>query len=239
MKNRSRSVAALFCLSLLAGVAPAQTPRQPKVQPGANEPDWKTILEKKYRLSMFDDLVNPVETVPEASTGLFEKAGPGEVTYRPEIALGLETTTRGGWYRPGENKTRPDKKELWSYLYKNTSRDVETGEHLPPPLLKGSRATFDPGDRPFGLWVSNDGLKDGGVFSEPAVVRAVNARLAKQPYKAMIYPVKDGKTGAIVPNAYWIGWEYSTNDDFQDVVCRIDNVRPVASAKAIGAKRKP
>jgi hypothetical protein len=30
-----------------------------------------------------------------------------------------------------------------------------------------------------------------------------------------------------VPHSYLIGWEYSTNDDFQDVVCRIDNVELV------------
>ena len=59
------------------------------------------------------------------------------------------------------------------------------------------------------------------------MVKAVNARLAKQPYKAMIYPLKDVKTGKVVPNAYLIGWEYSTNDDFQDVVCEIRNVRLV------------
>ena len=47
----------------------------------------------------------------------------------------------------------------------------------------------------------------------------------KQPYKAMIYPFKDKATGKVVPNSYLIGWEYSTNDDFQDVVCRIDNVK--------------
>ena len=31
-------------------------------------------------------------------------------------------------------------------------------------------------------------------------------------------------SGKIVPNSFVIGWEYSTNDDFQDVVCHIDNV---------------
>ena len=52
----------------------------------------------------------------------------------------------------------------------------------------------------------------------------LNKRLAKQPYKAMIYPNRDKATGKLVPNSYLIGWEYSTNDDFQDVVCQLDNV---------------
>jgi hypothetical protein len=40
----------------------------------------------------------------------------------------------------------------------------------------------------------------------------------------MIYANRDKATGKIVPNSFVIGWEYSTNDDFQDVVGHIDNV---------------
>ena len=95
---------------------------------------------------------------------------------------------------------------------------------MPPPLDADARSEFDPGDEPFGLWVSNDGLADGGVYSEPSLVQRLNKRLAKQPYKAMIYPNRDKATGKLIPNSYLIGWEYSTNDDFQDVVCQLDNV---------------
>ena len=44
----------------------------------------------------------------------------------------------------------------------------------------------------------------------------------------MIYPYRDKETGQLVPHSYLIGWEYSTNDDFQDVVCRVDNVDLIA-----------
>jgi hypothetical protein len=87
-----------------------------------------------------------------------------------------------------------------------------------------SNPSFEPPDRPFGFWISNDGLKDSDVYAQPQVVAAVNARLAKQPYKAMIYPNRDVATGKRIPHSYIIGWEYSTNDDFQDVVCQVDNV---------------
>src|SRR5687768_4351691 len=79
----------------------AQTGNQPRVTPGPNEPDWVAILEGMYGLSMLGDLENPIETTPEATPGLFRKAGAGPVKYTPIIALGLETTNRGGWYRPG------------------------------------------------------------------------------------------------------------------------------------------
>lgn len=223
----NRTFILLFSSGILCTTTFAQTPKQPKVAPGPMEPDWSVVLMTRYGLSMFGDLANPVETTAEAVPGLFRKAGPGPVTYFPAIALGLETTTRGGWYRPGKSVASPEKRDLWSYTFKNTTADLDSNKNLPPPLEKGSATTFDPGDGPFGLWVSNDGLKDGGAFTEPKTVAAVNSRLAKQPYKAMIYPNRDKATGKIIPHSYLIGWEYSTNDDFQDVVCQIDNVELV------------
>jgi len=99
---------------------------------------------------------------------------------------------------------------------------TETGSHY-----ACLRTSFDPGDEPFGLWVANDGLKESDAYTQPRVVAALNKRLAKQPYKAMIYPARDKATGKMIPHAYLIGWEYSTNDDFQDVMCRVDNVQLV------------
>lgn len=226
----------LSCAGLLAAgfVAEAKSPKQPKVAPGPMEPSWVDILQSRYGLSMFGDLLNPLETTAEATPGLFKKAGPGPVKYTPAIALGLTTITRGGWYQPGKDAASPDKKDLWSYEAKNTTQDLETGKNLPPSLIAGSKTEFDPGAGPFGLWVSNDGLKDGGVFSEPRVVAAVNQRLARQPYKAMIYPHRDKATGKNVPHSYLIGWEYSTNDDFQDVVCQVDNVDLVPVGPGVG-----
>lgn len=224
MRGIRSSVLLTLVLTAMAQAALAQSPKQPKVAPGPNEPDWDVVLKDMYGLSMFGDLLNPVKTTVEATPGLFRKAGPGPVKYTPVIALGLVTLNRGGWYAPGADAKSPEKHELWSYLHKNTTEDIETGKNLPPPLAAGSTTSFDPGDRSFGLWISNDGLKDGGVFTQPQVVAAVNQRLAKQPYKAMIYPYRDKATGQLVPHSYLIGWEYSTNDDFQDVVCRVDNV---------------
>ena len=214
-------------LAILAAASEGQEPKQPKVAPGPNEPDLVVVLDKMYGLSMFGDLTNPVKASAEATPGLFRKAGPGPVTYTPVIALGLETVNRGGWYRPGPDAGHPDKKELWSYKFKHTTKDFDLGKVLPPALADGSKTTFDPGDDPFGLWAANDGLKESDVYTQPKVVAALNKRLAKQPYKAMIYPAKDKATGKVIPHSYLIGWEYSTNDDFQDVMCRVDNVQLV------------
>lgn len=223
-------LAVLFCIG--SNHAGADSKHQPKVAPGPNEPDWDVLLRDLWGLDMLKDLANPVQANPLEVPGLFVKAGPGPVTYKPTIALGLETRNRGGWYLPGESHAKPQTHQTWSYTFKNTTADLREKRNLPPPLETGAKLEFDPGEKPFGLWVSNDGLKDGGVFTEPAVVKAVNARLAKQPYKAMIYQLRDKMTGKVVPNAYLIGWEYSTNDDFQDVVCEIHNVRLVTQSKS-------
>ncbi len=215
------------CLGSTPAPVSAQTMVQPRVAPGPNEPDWDVVLKSRYGLSMFGDLLNPVKTTTQATPGLFRKAGPGPVTFVPVIALGLETVNRGGWYLRGVDEKSPRKHELWSYQFKNTTQDLEKGTNLPPPLRSSSSVTFDPGDAPFGLWVSNDGLKDGGVFSQPQLVASINQRLAKQPYKAMIYPNRELLTGKAIPHSYIIGWEYSTNDDFQDIVCQVDNVELV------------
>ncbi len=99
--SRTCLIAGALALALLSGRgSQAQERLQPKVAPGPNEPDWSVILRDHYGLSMFGDLANPVRTKPEATPGLFRKAGPGPVTFAPVIALGLETRNRGGWYLP-------------------------------------------------------------------------------------------------------------------------------------------
>jgi len=225
-QNRPVLLAALVLLVLLASRLQGQTApaHQPKVSPGPDEPDWKAVLADRYGLSLFGDLRNPVVTTADATPGLFRKAGPGTVTYTPMIALGLTTRNHGGWYLPSADGGEPRKSALWTYTFKNTADDLKTGKNLPPPLEQGAQTHFDPGDQRFGFWVSNDGFSDGGVFTQPALVARINKRLAGQPYKAMIYPNRDKTTGRLIPNSYLIGWEYSTNDDFQDVVCQVDNV---------------
>ena len=236
---RACSLGAILAAGLGLG-ALAQTAKQPKVAPGPNEPDWVVILKDRYGLSMFDDLANPVRTTPEQVAGLFRKAGPGPVRYTPLIALGLETRTRGGWYAaPAGPAADSRKTELWNYVFRNTTDDLRTGKNLPPPLAEGSRTEFDPGDTPFGVWVANDQFPDGGVFTQPALVARINRRLAAQPYKAMIYPYRDKTTGRLVPNSYLIGWEYSTNDDFQDVVCRVENAVLIDEATSRPSAGKP
>ncbi len=203
--------------------------KQPKVGFTQGEPRWNVML-KQFGLDMDKDLRNPLED-GVTPAGLFAKADPKKpVVFTPIAAWGMETPTHGGWYPGGPTVSQipadVDKvaKETWTYAYKQSPQELEKSSYTLPPLKSGS-VEFDPGDQPFGLWISNDSFPNEAVYSQSVLVFKKNQRLKSQPYKAMIYPVCDPKAGKLVPNSYLIGWEYSTNDDFQDVVTRIDNVR--------------
>jgi gluconolactonase len=220
-----KKILAIICFSILNSLLWSA---QPPVAPGPNEPNWSDVLNKQFGLDMDRDLRNPL-TEEVAPAALFIKADADRpVLFTPIIALGTEKMTHGGWYPAGPKagefpaELAKAKIELWSYAFKQPAELIED-KFSPPPLT--SQPTFDPGKQPFGLWVSNDEFNDGGVYSQPAAVAKLNERLRSQPYKAMIYPTRDKKTGDLITNSYLIGWEYSTNDDFQDVVTRIDNVR--------------
>lgn len=220
---RMCEAALLFCAAVAVAAG-----KQPAVSPAQNEPNWRYIL-RRSGLDMDKDLRNPVvDGVTPA--GLFRKADPRKpVVLRPIAAWGMETPTHAGWYPGGPTVEQipadVDKvrKELWTYAYKQPQDEMDKDSYTPPPIKTGS-TEFDPGNVPFGLWVSNDSFPNEAVYSQPALVFKKNNRLRSQPYKMMVYPVCEPKADRLIPDSYLIGWEYSTNDDFQDVVMRIDNV---------------
>jgi gluconolactonase len=215
-----------------AGLASAQ---QPTVAPGPNEPDWEDLLEAQWGLMMMRDLRNPYQPAHE-SAGVFRRVNPDKpVTFEPILAFGLETTTRGGWYSPASDTAQqgPKKVELWSYTFKQPEKSADADKFADVPGLQKT-TTFHPTQETFGLWVSNDEFQNETVYSQPSCTRRQNKRLQAQPYKAMIYPNRDRKTGKLIPHSYVIGWEYSTNDDFQDVVTVISNVELLPASADLG-----
>jgi len=236
-RTRQGLVAMVICSSVAMPAVlaqPAGTVRsaQPSVNPGPGEPDWKDILEQQWKLDMRRDLRNPLHegAVP---SHLFVRAGRGPVKFTPIIALGREEMTLGGYYRPREGVLEYQIHEVWRFAHKQSEAEMKSGKFTPPELDLG-RNEFEPGDEPFGLWVSSDAFKDERVFTDPRAVTRTNPRLKAQPYKAMIYPTVDIATGRPVPHSYIIGWEYSDNDDFQDVVTRIDNVKLLPASRLPG-----
>ncbi len=181
----------------------------------AGEPPLQVILARQgYTIDTVKD---------EIRAQRFVKAGKGPVTHRPIAAYGLRAVCSSGWYPAPAAATEspdtppPQKRLLWQV-------DAPYNKQAFPPTMKGGVTKFDPGDMPFGLWVSTAGFKDETVCTEDALQVFVPRFKPDDRHKAHVFPAK--RHGKVIPNTYIIGWEYSTNNDDQDMVTLVRNVKP-------------
>jgi hypothetical protein len=96
---------------------------------------------------------------------------------------------------------------------------------MKPPLMTGAQTTFDPGNTPFGLWVATDGFKGETIYTEDALQAVIKRFPADNRHKAHILAAVSS-SGEVIPNTLLVGFEYSTNDDNQEIVAVVENVRP-------------
>lgn len=155
----------------------------------------------------------------EAAVQRFAKAGPGPVTFRPLAAYGVEQVCAAGWYRPAGEGKPPPRTELWRIDRKHNKQDN-------PPLMPGGKTTFEPGADPFGLWVATAGFPGEVIYTEDALQSFIPRFKPTNRHKAHVYAAVRSD-GTPVPNAYLIGFEYSTNDDNQEIVALVENVKAV------------
>lgn len=214
-------LATTFALAVEARqAAPKVTPPEKLTDPisraavAAGEPPLQTILERQgYTLDVAKD---------EIPAQRFVKAGREPVVFMPLAAYGLLKICSGGWYvvgpkDPGAKPEPPAKTRLWRV-------DAPHNKQPFPPMMLESHMLFDPGARPFGLWVATEGFPGETVCTEDALQVFVPRFKPDDRHKARVYPVI--KNGKRFPHTYLIGWEYSTNNDFQDMVTLISNVKP-------------
>ncbi len=161
------------------------------------------------------DITKPGEVIAPR----FVKAGVGPVKTYPLASFGLIKDLTAGWYGEPTNPTdTPEFAPLWKVEAKYNKQDT-------PPLANGAVTQFEPGATPFGLWVSTAGFTNEMVCTGDTHNAAIKRFGGKPIRKARVYAAV--KTDySPVPNAYIVGWEYSTNDDFQDIVTIVENVRP-------------
>ena len=160
----------------------------------------------------------------EINAQRFVRAGKGKVQFTPLAAYGVEKVCHAGWYEAKEastGATYPTKRsELWKL-------DAKHNKQMAPPLASGGKSEFDPGDTPFGLWVASEAFAGETICTEDALQTFVKRFKANDRHKAHVY--KAVRTdGTPVPDAVIIGFEYSTNNDNQEVVTLVENVRAVA-----------
>lgn len=171
----------------------------------AGEPGLIVIAEKAgYTLAPGEKEVNAQR---------FVRAGSGAVKCEAVASWGLLKPCHAGWYLPGEGAVK--QQELWVC---NEKKDA-------PKLEPGAKTEFDPGAAEFGLYVHTEGFPSEVVTSEDAKLALVPRFKANDKHKAHVYAARKGDR--VVPNTYIIGWEYSTNNDNQDIVTLVSNVKPV------------
>ena len=182
----------------------------------ANEPPLVEILARLGWAGT--DITRPGEIVAPQ----FVKAEVGPVRTYPLAAFGLIKDLTAGWYPdPASGPARPAFVPLWKIEAKYNKQDK-------PPLAKGKVTAFEPGAAPFGLWVATSGFDNETVCTGDGYNAAITRFGGKPIRKARVYAAVKSDYSP-VPNAYIIGWEYSTNDDFQDIVTIVENVRIISS----------
>ncbi len=153
---------------------------------------------------------------------LMVKADPRRpVTFRPLAAFGVPKVCTAGWFRriARGNNLETRRIALWHL-------DEKHNKQMAPPLARGGRTDFDPGDAQFGLWVASANFPGEFIYTEDVLQQAIKRFPADNDHKAHAYQAVKSDASP-VPNALIIGFEYSTNDDNQEVVALVENVRPV------------
>lgn len=187
---------------------------------GNNEPSWQWIHDT-FRIPVDvgdpDDTTGPIEGIvlPNANNiQRFVKAGPGAVTIEMLAAFvgdsGNQPAGIVGWYRAPSTLNE---------LFQLGSGDSGQHQEMNPIIQSGSTA-FDPGISTFGLYSNSPTFPGRIVYSENAL-NTWDSGIQKHE----VFPLKD-INGAVVPNAYIVGIEEATNNDFQDYVYIIRNVAP-------------
>jgi trehalose utilization protein len=156
----------------------------------------------------------------EIPAQLFVKAGPGGVTFRPLAAFGVPHRCTAGWYR--QTRRGNDQEIRRTVLWR---LDEKHNKQMAPPILRGGRTSFDPGSAPFGLWVATEGFPGEVIYTEDALQAAIKRFPADNRHKAHVYAAVKSDNNPVA-NAVLIGFEYSTNDDNQEVVALVENARP-------------
>jgi trehalose utilization protein len=156
----------------------------------------------------------------EIAAELLQKMSKEPVKYRVLAAYGTLKTVRVGWYEAGN----PNKRRLLSTI------DAPNNKQMNPPLLplvksapKLLNRAFDPKNATFGLWVASESFPGEVIYTEDSLQKAI-PRFSTNLHKVRAYAAVTSE-GQPLPNAIILGFEYSTNDDYQEVVMLVENIR--------------
>jgi hypothetical protein len=141
----------------------------------------------------------------------FQRARPAPVAMNPVARFAPAGPVTFGYYLAGGTGT-PALEDV---------AGIAEGQDqiLNPEIDAGGQTTFDPGDKPFGLWLKSG---SGLVFSD-------DQQHPDMPRHAMrVYPLR-ARGGAVIPNTYLVAVDETGTGAYQDCVFVLWNARPADS----------
>ncbi len=159
------------------------------------------------------------------SQGLFVKVEPKvELVLVAKYSFGVEPATsnvRAGYY---PFSSEPDLRPVFTCGLKAGDQSQISGL----PTTPDCPHFFDPGSGPFGLFVQSANFNPGFTYAKETVYTQdrLNSRIERfgmDIHKAKIYPYQT--RWGVKPNWYVVCWEFSTNNDYQDIITVIRGVK--------------
>ncbi len=164
--------------------------------------------------------IEPGGTSDEVAMQLLQPAGAGAVRTRLLAVFSYKTSpvVNVGWYEGGNGT-------LHQQFAVSAGSDQSTA-----PGYTGSMKFYP--TTPFGLYGSFPGQPHGPVDSQDSLnTWDIPEQDADHGHKVRFYPYKDTK-GHAIADTYIVAMEESFNDDFQDVVFIVSNVKPATVGAA-------
>ncbi len=200
-----------------------------------DEPPLKTVL------NQLELTFNPAEEIrcSGPTQGLFMKTGRTvEVLPVAKYSFAKQETVsnvRAGYYSFAEKKPL---RLLFQCGLEAGDRAAITG--LPADPRGPYR--FDPGNQPFAFYVQSANFNpefsaNGETVSTQDTVNRRISRFGTDIHKARIYPYQT-KHG-VKPDWFVIGWEFSINNDFQDLITVVRGVRLIRPPEKKEKKTPP
>jgi hypothetical protein len=173
----------------------------------AGEPPLQPILETLGYASDLGPAISEAKAGGEAMSGLFQHAKTGNV--------GLYVVAR---YSQDENSSYGIYTVEGKKLVTKPMGSIAKGHNqtLSPELEGEGQTSFDPGEAPFGIFVK---LPKRTLYSEGQR----NSEAAKHAMR--VYPLRS-RGGARVPDALLVVVDEDGDNDFQDYVFTLVNVKP-------------